>query len=165
MEEGILDIKLMDRPVAVVGEGEDGANSGELDDGAEGLVVVQSEALGEAPKDPTGLVAVEGAVRGQLVAKKPLAGDHVGAWWTRHQVPGLVGQEDRILLLHSTTPMWVGKGSANGGGYRGSVRWSAGCISYQDQPVDGAKNASGAPSHHRVDVPGVTVDGDRVVNG
>jgi hypothetical protein len=69
MEEDILDIKLMDRPVAGKGEGEDGANSGELDDRAEGLVVVHSGALGEAPKDPTGLVAVEGAVRGQLVAK------------------------------------------------------------------------------------------------
>ena len=67
MEEGILDIELMDRPVA--GEGEDDANSGELDDMAEGLVVVHVGALGEAPKDPTGLVAVEGAVRGKLVAK------------------------------------------------------------------------------------------------
>jgi hypothetical protein len=32
MEEGILDIELMDRPVAGEGKGEDGANSGELDD-------------------------------------------------------------------------------------------------------------------------------------
>jgi hypothetical protein len=61
--------------------------------------------------------------------------------------------------------MWVGEGSANGGGHRGSVGWSAGRISCQDQPVDGAKNASDASSHHRVDVPGVVVDGDRVVYG
>jgi hypothetical protein len=38
MEEGILDIELMDRPVTGEGKGEDGTNSGELDDGAEGLV-------------------------------------------------------------------------------------------------------------------------------
>jgi hypothetical protein len=69
MEEGILDIELMDRLVAEEGEGEDGANSGELDNRAKGLVVVHSGALCEAPKDPTGLVAVEGAIRGQLVAK------------------------------------------------------------------------------------------------
>jgi hypothetical protein len=61
--------------------------------------------------------------------------------------------------------MWVGEGSANGKGHRGSVEWSVGRISYQDQPVDGAKNASGAPSHHRVDVSGVAVDGDWVVYG
>jgi hypothetical protein len=76
----------------------------------------------------------------------------------------VVGQEGCVLLLHSTTPMWVGEGSANGGGHRGCVRWSAGRISCRDQPVDGAKNASGAPSHHRVDVPGVAMDGDRVVH-
>jgi hypothetical protein len=62
------------------------------------------------------------------------------------------------------TPI-VGEGSANGGGHRGSVGWSAGRSSCQDQPVDGAKNASGASSHHRVDVPGVAVDGNRVVYG
>jgi hypothetical protein len=49
----------MDSPISREGEGEDGANGGELDDGAEGLVVVHSGALGEALKDPTGLVAAE----------------------------------------------------------------------------------------------------------
>jgi hypothetical protein len=76
----------------------------------------------------------------------------------------VVGQEG-CVLLHSTTPMWVGEGSANGGGHWGSVGWSAGRSSCQDQPIDGAENASGAPSHHRVDVPGVAVDGNRVVSG
>jgi hypothetical protein len=60
--------------------------------------------------------------------------------------------------------MWVSEGSANGGGHRGCVRRSAGRIRCQDQPVDGAKNASVALSHHQVDVPGVVVDGDRVVH-
>jgi hypothetical protein len=69
VEEGILDVELMDRSAPGEGEGEDGTNSGELNDGAEGLVVVHFGALGEAPKDPTGLVAIEGAVRGKLVAK------------------------------------------------------------------------------------------------
>jgi hypothetical protein len=78
VEEGILDIELKDR--LVPREGENGPNGGELDDVAEGLIVVYSGALGETMKDPTGLVAVERAIRGQLVAKDPLAGDHIGAW-------------------------------------------------------------------------------------
>jgi hypothetical protein len=69
VEEGILDVELMDRLVPGEGEGVVGADSGELDDGVEDLVVVHSGASGEAPKDPTSLVAVEGAVRGKLVAK------------------------------------------------------------------------------------------------
>jgi hypothetical protein len=52
----------MDHPISGEGEREDDTNGGELDDEAEGLVVVHSGALGEAPKDPTCLVAVEGAV-------------------------------------------------------------------------------------------------------
>jgi hypothetical protein len=91
VEEGILDVELMDRSVTGEGEGEDGSHGGELDDGSEGLVVVHTGALGEAPKDPMGLVAVEGAIRSRLVAKEPLVGDLVGAWWTRHQVQGVVG--------------------------------------------------------------------------
>jgi hypothetical protein len=79
MEEGILDIELMDRPFSGEGEGEDGTNGGELDDGADGLVVVHSGTLGEALKNPTGLVSVEGAVRGQLMAEDALVGNHVGA--------------------------------------------------------------------------------------
>ena len=67
MKEGVLDVELADRPVPGEGEEEYGADGGELDDGAESLIVVHSGALGEAPKDPTGLVAVKGAVLGQLV--------------------------------------------------------------------------------------------------
>jgi hypothetical protein len=57
VEEGILDVELVDHPVLVEGEGED-PNCGKLDE-VEGLVVVHFGALGEASKDPTSLVAVE----------------------------------------------------------------------------------------------------------
>jgi hypothetical protein len=109
-----------------------------------------------------GLVALEGAVRGQFVAKEPLVGDHVGAWWTWHHVPGVVGQQSHVLL-HNTTPVWVGEGGTNGGGHRGGVRRRGNRISCQDEPVDGVENA-GAPSHHQVDVPRIMVDGDWVVH-
>jgi hypothetical protein len=62
VEEGILDIEMMDRSVPGEGEGEDDLNDDELDDRAGGLVIVHSGALGEASKDSTGLVTVERAV-------------------------------------------------------------------------------------------------------
>jgi hypothetical protein len=63
VEEGILYVELMDCPVPGDGEGDDSANRGKLDDGVEGLIIDNSGALGEASKDPTGLVAIEGVVR------------------------------------------------------------------------------------------------------
>jgi hypothetical protein len=144
MKEGVLDVELMDHLVPGEGEEEDDADD-ELDDEAEGLIIVHSRALGEAPKDPAGLVAVEGAIRSQLVAKQPLVGDPIGVGWTRHQVPGVVGQQGRVLL-HGPTPVWVSEGGANGGGDQGGVQWSSGRISGQDQPFDRPKNTGGATS-------------------
>jgi hypothetical protein len=76
----------------------------------------------------------------------------------------VIGQEGRVLLLHSASPVWVGESSTNGGGVRRGVRWSGSRINCQDQSVDRSKNAGGVPGHHRVDVPGVAVDGNRVVH-
>jgi hypothetical protein len=70
MKEGILDIKLVNGLVPGEGEGEDNTDGGELDDGAEGLIVVHAGAMSEAPKDPASLVAVQGADRSQFVMEK-----------------------------------------------------------------------------------------------
>jgi hypothetical protein len=61
-------------------------------------------------------------------------------------------------------PVWISNGGANGGGHWGGIRRSGSRISCQDQPVDGVENDDDASSHHRVDLPGVAVDGDRVVH-
>jgi hypothetical protein len=98
------------------------------------------------------------------VAEEPLVGDHVSARRTRHQVSGVAGQQDRVLLLHGPTPVWVSEGGANGGGDWGGVRWSSRRISSQNQSVDGPKNAGSTASHHGVSVLGVAVNGDRVVH-
>jgi hypothetical protein len=88
MEEGILYVKLMDHPVPGEGEREDGMNGGELDDRAEGLVVVHFPALGEASKDPMGLVEVEGPFDVSLWRKShlPVTTLVPGGYNTRSQV-------------------------------------------------------------------------------
>jgi hypothetical protein len=76
----------------------------------------------------------------------------------------VVGQEGRVLLLHSSSLVGVGESGVNRGGDRRGIWWGRSRISSQDQPVDRSKNAGGAPGHHRVDVPEITVDGDWVVH-
>jgi hypothetical protein len=146
------------------GEGEYDADGGELDDEAKSLIIVHAGSLGEAPKNPASLIAAEGAIRSQLVAKEPLASDHIGTGRTWHQVPSVVGKQGRILLLHGLTPVRVGEGGADRGGDWAGVRWSGGRIGNQDQPVDRPKNTDGMASHHGVSVPGVAMYGDRVVH-
>jgi hypothetical protein len=86
-------------------QGEYGADGGKLDDEAECLIVIHVGSLGEAPKNPASLVAFEGAIRSQLVAKEPLASDHISTRQTWHQVPSVVGQQGCVLLLHGPTPV------------------------------------------------------------
>jgi hypothetical protein len=50
------------------------------------------------------------------------------------------------------------------GGDQGGVWWSSSRISSQNQPVDEPKDTGGALIHHRVDVPMLMVNGDRVVH-
>jgi hypothetical protein len=76
----------------------------------------------------------------------------------------VVGQQGHVLL-HSATPMGVGKDSANRGGDRVGVWRSGSRVSHQDQPILGAEDVGCAANHHRVYVPGVAMDGDRVVHG
>jgi hypothetical protein len=59
--------------------GEHRANNGWFYNRAESLIIVNSRALSETPKDPTGLVAIKGPVSTELVREDPLAGDNVGA--------------------------------------------------------------------------------------
>jgi hypothetical protein len=59
------------------------------------------------------------------VAENPIAGDHVGAWWTQHQVLGVDGQQGRVLL-HSATLVGISEGGAKGGGNREGVWRSVG---------------------------------------
>jgi hypothetical protein len=76
MEEDILNVKLVDRPV--LGEGKGGPNGGELDNRAKGLIVVHFEALSETSKDPTGLTLIQRGIKHELVAEKSLVSDHFG---------------------------------------------------------------------------------------
>jgi hypothetical protein len=118
MQERILHIELVNRPGAGDSQGEHGADRGQLDHRAEGLIVVDTGTLGEATKNPANLVPVQGAVGIEHVHENLLAGDDVGANRTRDKIPSVVGNQGSKLFFHGVTSVWIGEGDANGGGYR-----------------------------------------------
>jgi hypothetical protein len=122
--EGIFHVELLNVPVTGDSSGEHYANSGRFYNWAESLVVVNSGALSETPKDPTGLVAIKDPVSTELVREDPLAGDNVGALMSENQLPGSIANQGAVLFLHSRTPMGIGKRSTSRGGDRGR------CINY-----------------------------------
>jgi hypothetical protein len=122
MKEGIFYVELLNGPGTGDNRGEHRANSGRFYNRADGLIVVDSGALSETPKDPTGLVAIKGPISTELVHEDPLAGDNVGALRSGNQLPGPIVDEGPIFVLHSHTPVGIGKRSTSRGGDRGRRR-------------------------------------------
>jgi hypothetical protein len=79
MEEDIFHVELLNGPGMGDNSGEHHVNSGWFHNRSEGLIVVDTEALSETLKDPTGLVVIKGPVNTELVCKNPLISDNVGA--------------------------------------------------------------------------------------
>jgi len=84
MQEGILHVQLMHGPLASESQREHGADGSRLHLWVESLVVVDTRALSKAPENPVSLVPLKSAVSLALVSPDPLAGDDVGARWTRY---------------------------------------------------------------------------------
>jgi hypothetical protein len=87
MEEDILHIELLNQPVMGESSGEHCARDGRFHNWTKSLVVVDSGALSETPKDPASLVATEGPVSAELVCEDPFASDDVGALRSWNKVP------------------------------------------------------------------------------
>jgi hypothetical protein len=79
VKKGILYVQLVNRPGAGRGDAEYRPYGGRFDDRAEGLVVVDALALGEASDNPASLAASEGPIGMLLVPEDPLPRHDVGA--------------------------------------------------------------------------------------
>jgi hypothetical protein len=122
MEEGIFHVELLNGPVTGDSSGEHRVNSGRFYNRAESLIVVDSGALSETPKDPTGLVAIKGPVSTELVREDPLADDNVGALRPGNQLLGPIADQGTVLFLHSRMLMGINKHNTSGGRDRGRCR-------------------------------------------
>jgi hypothetical protein len=77
MQESILDIQLMNKPLPSDSKTENGADSSWLDNQTEGLIKIDPGSLSKTSEDPACLVLVQAAVRLELVPKDPFTGDHI----------------------------------------------------------------------------------------
>ena len=152
MQEGILDVQLMHGPPASESQREHRVDGSRFHHWAEGLVVVDFGALSEAPENPTSLVPLKGDISPALVSLDPLAGDDVGARWTRHQIPCLVGKERRVLLFHRAALVRVQQGLADKKRYRGDLR-----VPRHRCKSLGLQGTSRMSRHHRVNMTRVSV--------
>jgi hypothetical protein len=118
MQDRILHIELMNRLGAGDGQGEHGADRGQLDHWAEGLIVVDAGSLGEAAKNLTSLVLFHGAIEIEPVPENPLAGDDARANGVRDKIPGVVGDQGSKLFLHGAAPIQIDEGNVDEGGHR-----------------------------------------------
>jgi hypothetical protein len=119
MEEGILHIELLNRPVMGDNSGEHRAYGGWFHNRAKSLIVVDSGALNETSKDLVSLVAIEGPVSAELVREDLFVDDDVGALRSWNKVPGPITHQGPVLILHSHASIGIGEGSADGGRDRG----------------------------------------------
>jgi hypothetical protein len=87
MEEGILHIELLNWSVMGDSSGKHRAHDGRFLNRAESLIVIDSVALSETPKDPVSLVAIEGPISAKLVCEDPFASDDIGALRSSNKVP------------------------------------------------------------------------------
>jgi hypothetical protein len=92
MEEGIFHVELLNGPVTR-------DNSGRFYNRAECLVIVNSGALSETPKDSMILVAIKGPISTELVREDPLAGDNIGALRSGNQLPSPIVDQGVVLFI------------------------------------------------------------------
>jgi hypothetical protein len=133
MEEGILHIELLNWPVMGDSSGEHHIHGGWFHNWAESLVIVDSGALSETPKDPTSLVAIKGPVSVELVCEDPFAGDDIGALRLWNKVPYSITHQGPVLILHSRAPIGIDEGSADGG--RGQGRCQRRSCGGEDESI------------------------------
>ena len=109
MKKGILDIKLMDRPVPRVSQSNDCANSSRLDNRAECFIIINTGLLSKTTKNLASLVSFQRAISMKFVLENPFTSDNIGLGRARNKVPSLVVGESSKFLFHGLAPVRIGE--------------------------------------------------------
>ena len=114
MEEGVLDVELVNGPPSRERQGQNSADGCWLHHMTECLIEIHTWPLSESTQNPASLVPFQGTVSLELVLEDLFAGDHISTRWPRNQIPGLIPQECSMLFFHGSSPIGVGKGATEG---------------------------------------------------
>lgn len=71
--------------------------------------------LGETSKDPTGFIAIKGAIKFVFMMKNPLVGHDVSPRGTRDKIRSLVFLKSGELIDHGIMPIGIAEGTAVSG--------------------------------------------------
>jgi hypothetical protein len=116
MQECVLHIKLVDRAGMGDGQGKHRVNGCWLDHRAEGLIIVDVRALGEAAKDPTSLVPLQVPSELDLCLKIHLPMTTLEP--TRDEISSVVSDQSIIFFFYGMTLGRVGEGGTDEGGHQ-----------------------------------------------
>lgn len=105
MQESILDIQLMNRPIMRKSKRKDNPNSDRFHYRTKCLVEINTGFLGESTENPPCLVSVKGAIGLKFELKDPLVGNNVGIVQGTNKIPSVVRQKGMILINHSSMPV------------------------------------------------------------
>lgn len=107
VEECVVDVMLMNQPLALGGETEHRTHCHWFDNRAVRFAIVDSRSLCESTDNPPGLVAIEASIFFEFVMKDPFATDDVGTVGVRNEFPLVVGKQGIEFLLHRFAPVLI----------------------------------------------------------
>ena len=112
IEEGVIDVELMNRPFIGERNDEDGAHGEWFHNQTERLLKINTGSLRDAAEDPTRLVSIQGAIGLQLVLKNLFTCNHISTSGTWNKVPHVISAQGCELVLHSEAPVVIIEGHA-----------------------------------------------------
>jgi hypothetical protein len=115
MVQGILHVKLLNRPFTGGSNGEHHVDDGRLHNRAKSIIIVNPGAMHETPEDSVSLVVIECPVREELVHEDSLAGYDVGATGSGNKFPCPIAHQGLVLIPHSHAPIQISEGGMDRG--------------------------------------------------
>ena len=77
------------------------------------MIKIKTGMLRDPTNDPASFAAFQRAVGVELVFEDPFAGDHVGMARPRDELPGAVGQQGVVFILHRCAPGGIFQSGVN----------------------------------------------------